>query len=58
MQSKRTMGFCSCASLRMVAWKSMFLLQGQETNEVFYSGSRFAESTVELVPISEADDVV
>lgn len=52
------MGFCSCASLRMVAWKSMFLLQGQETNEVFYSGSRFAESTAELVPISEADDVV
>jgi len=58
VQSKRTMGFCSYAFMRMVAWKSVFLLQGQETNEVFWSGSHFAGSFAKLVPMSEADDVV
>lgn len=58
MQSKRTMDVCGYAFARMVAWKSVFLLQCRETNEVFFSGSHIAETTVKWVPLPEADDVV
>lgn len=58
MQSKRTMDVCDCVFARMVAWRSVFLLQWQGTNEVLSTGSHIAESTVKWVPIPEADDVV
>jgi hypothetical protein len=41
-----------------VAWKLVFLLQCQETNEVLLLGSHIAETIVRWVPLSEADDVV
>lgn len=58
MQSKLTMDVCSYAFARMVAWRSVFLLQWQTANEVLSQGSHIAESTVKWVPIPEADDVV
>jgi hypothetical protein len=36
MQSKRTIDLHDCNFVHMVAWKSVFLLQCRETNEVCY----------------------
>ena len=58
MQSKRTMDVCDYACARMVAWRSVFLLQWQGTNKVLLSGSHITESTVRWEPVPEADDVV
>ena len=58
MQTKRTMDVCGYAFARMVALKLVFLLQCQEANEVFLSGSHIAGANVKWVPLTEADDVV
>jgi hypothetical protein len=58
VQSKQTTDVCVYAFARMVAWKSVFLLQWQVTNEVLLSGPHIAERIVRWVPLSEADDVV
>ena len=58
MQSKRTMDVGGYDFAQMVAWKSVFLLQYQEANEVFIPGSHVAGTNVKWVPLTEADDVV
>jgi hypothetical protein len=54
VQSKRTMDVCDYAFARMVAYRCMFLLQGQAANEVLLLGPYI----VKRIAKSEADDVV